>query len=175
MRCHRCEENLSAYVDGELSGELTARVEAHVKMCGSCRRELEALRRTDAALDALGDLEPVSDFTERVLRRIVSEGGEKEVVSVDALRGRRRRAWRIAASVAAAACIALAVLVTLYLAGGGADPNVDPPETVMTELDMFAEMELLSDMDVIENLDALEALEQIDDLEAFLADVNDTL
>jgi len=174
MRCHSCKNNLSAFLDGELSGEPAALVEAHLQGCVSCRRELEALKGIDTALDALGDLEPVSDFTERVLRRIAAEGDGEKVVPVRAPARGRRVTWKIAASLAAAACIAAAVLVTLHLAGGGGDVIADPPEIVIAELDMFAEMELLSDMDVIENLDALEALEQIDDLDAFLEGVDDT-
>ena len=175
MRCHSCRDNLSAFLDGELSVEVTARVEEHLEGCDSCRRELEALRGIDTALDALGDLEPVSDFTERVLRRIAAEGEGEKAVRVHAPARGRRVTWKMAASLAAAACIAAAVLVTLHLAGNGGDVVTDPPPTVIAELDMFAEMELLSDMDVIENLDALEALGQIEDLDAFLAGVDDTL
>lgn len=46
-------ERLSAYLDGELSAEERANLEAHLSGCAECARELAALRQTKALLGAL--------------------------------------------------------------------------------------------------------------------------
>ena len=49
---NQCEfrERLSAYLDGELSGEQRAAFEQHLAVCGQCAAELESLRRMSGAL-----------------------------------------------------------------------------------------------------------------------------
>ena len=165
MKCRNCENNLSAYLDGELPGRLRARIEAHLTECASCRAALEALKSTDKALDALGDLEPVSDFTERVLRRLDSDGVRATPI--------RSLGWRVAAAGAVAACLTVAVLATLSLATR--QSTSAPPETLVAEaeIDLLDQMEMLADLEVIENLDALEAMDDIEGLEEFLTEMED--
>jgi hypothetical protein len=52
-RHQRLRENLSAYIDGELSPRETANVEGHLEGCGACRETLEALRLASTSLNAL--------------------------------------------------------------------------------------------------------------------------
>jgi anti-sigma factor RsiW len=46
MTCDAAQELFSELIDGELSDDVRARVEAHVAGCEGCARELRALRRT---------------------------------------------------------------------------------------------------------------------------------
>lgn len=51
---HRwCHDNLSAYMDGELSPREHERVRQHLERCADCRRELQGLERTVAVLHRL--------------------------------------------------------------------------------------------------------------------------
>ena len=42
----RIKDNLSAYIDGELSSRQAAQIERHIEECGECRRQLDSLRQT---------------------------------------------------------------------------------------------------------------------------------
>ncbi len=47
MNCTEIRPELSAYIDGELSATVQTEVEAHMKACDECRRELESLQAMD--------------------------------------------------------------------------------------------------------------------------------
>jgi len=56
------KENLSAYIDGELSPAETARVERHLEQCEQCRRELDSLTQTVHLLNRLPALRAPRSF-----------------------------------------------------------------------------------------------------------------
>ncbi len=61
-------DQLSAVVDGELSGAELDRANAHLAACGTCQREAHALRRLKQQLRALAaDVAGPGDFTSRLL------------------------------------------------------------------------------------------------------------
>ena len=53
MKCSEVQEYLSAWMDGEVPGELGGQLSDHLDGCPSCRGELIALERLDAALAGL--------------------------------------------------------------------------------------------------------------------------
>jgi len=65
MKCEEYLERMSAYLDGIPSEEL----EAHLAACPSCRRELEALRQSNEALQGFPSLSWKSEMTEAILAR----------------------------------------------------------------------------------------------------------
>ena len=82
--CPERVEALSRLLDGELSPQERAALEAHLEQCPGCAAELEALRRMTSALQGLGSIDPPPELFESV------------ATAVD--RHRRRNLW--AASVA---------------------------------------------------------------------------
>jgi predicted anti-sigma-YlaC factor YlaD len=46
MDCKECAEDLTAFLDGELSAEDSARVRAHVGICPSCAEDLRSLKES---------------------------------------------------------------------------------------------------------------------------------
>ena len=52
MDCQKIQDNLSAYLDGELPAEDARQVERHVEECAVCRDLLRELR---SVADVLGD------------------------------------------------------------------------------------------------------------------------
>ena len=71
-RHRRRRDQLSAYIDGELDASAAERLERHLSQCGRCRREMEQLSATVAALQELPAVEPPRSFTlspERVAPR----------------------------------------------------------------------------------------------------------
>jgi anti-sigma factor RsiW len=53
MKCREVQENLSAWMDGEVPEGLSQRLAEHVAGCPACRAEFALLKRLDAALAGL--------------------------------------------------------------------------------------------------------------------------
>ena len=51
--CLEVQDNLSAWLDGELAPEVMIQVERHLEGCAGCRRELALLTTLDQALGSL--------------------------------------------------------------------------------------------------------------------------
>jgi hypothetical protein len=58
MTCERFEELLSAYLEGELSGEERLEMDGHLTVCSSCAEFLSLFRETQGALAGFPELEP---------------------------------------------------------------------------------------------------------------------
>ena len=70
MQSPHPEEELSAYVDGELPAEEADAVEAHLETCTECRRELAAIETMGDAMNEAG-AERRDSVWDGVRRRIV--------------------------------------------------------------------------------------------------------
>jgi anti-sigma factor RsiW len=105
-------EDLSAYLDQELTGTARQELEAHLETCETCRRRLAALRQTVSAVQALPKEAPPRAFTippQRQQRRVAT-------------------GWAWAGGALAAACL-LVVVTTIGLANlphGGAGTASGP-------------------------------------------------
>jgi anti-sigma factor RsiW len=96
MKCYEAQEQMSAWLDGELPEAAGAALAAHLERCEACRRELLQLRALDAALDNLAAPVPT---------------GLAEKVAARRRRPPRRQWWQ---SAALAACLVLGIAL-----GGG--------------------------------------------------------
>jgi anti-sigma factor RsiW len=115
---------LSAYLDGELSGADLARVETHLGACEECRSALEDLRRLVRRAGALDDRAPERDLWAGIADRIRgTPAATTDVVPIE--RARRRRISFTMPQLAAAslALVALSAGVALRFSGApGAPP-----------------------------------------------------
>src|SRR2546428_5069669 len=73
MSCDEVRELLIDELDGTLPAERAAAVAAHLRECGACREELEALREAEAAVRLLPRVAAPPDFLARVNARIDRE------------------------------------------------------------------------------------------------------
>jgi predicted anti-sigma-YlaC factor YlaD len=97
MSCDAFQQDLKAYLDGELSEAREAEVERHVQECASCADELEALSDLSWRVAQLAEPEPPPELAARILARV---------------KRRRRRRWvlrlvPVFSGVAALAALAL--------------------------------------------------------------------
>ncbi|MGH2754344.1 MAG: zf-HC2 domain-containing protein [Actinomycetota bacterium] len=94
---------MSAFIDGEVDGRTATHIQAHLDVCGVCRRQEAALRGVKRAV-RLQPAPPVPDLRSKVMERIALEAP---------LLGRRRERHRLLRIAATAA-----VVTVLFLAGG---------------------------------------------------------
>jgi len=92
MKCPEVQEQLSAWLDGEVRAELRPLVAAHLAACPACQAELEALARLDAVLGRL----------EVAMPRPLAAGVRRRLA---------RRAFSWGRSLALAACLVLGIFL----------------------------------------------------------------
>jgi hypothetical protein len=73
MRCDEVRPLISVGLDGELAGDLAARVRAHLEGCPGCAAEREALSATVRLLRALPEAEPPVDLRCRIAAAVLAE------------------------------------------------------------------------------------------------------
>ncbi len=126
-RHRRLRDQLSAYIDGELDASAAKRLERHMAECGRCRREMEQLRATVAALQGLPAVQPPRSFTlspERVALRPAVPVASPLAFGA-----------RIAAA-GVAATLAIVLVVDLGDFGGdGVTPEATAPQMMRSEAD----------------------------------------
>jgi anti-sigma factor RsiW len=69
MECHKAQDHLSAYLDGEVPEELRLEMEAHLKACAACQMELALLDRLERAFETLSAPAP-PDVAQRVISQV---------------------------------------------------------------------------------------------------------
>jgi anti-sigma factor RsiW len=119
-------ERLSAYLDGELSGESLVAAEAHLAACAECQVALDDLRRITRRAQSLDDRLPERDLWTDIAARL-SSGSEPSVVPL-ALR-RRRFVFSLpqlaAAGIALIALSSGAAVVLTHTARTGAPSSTE--------------------------------------------------
>jgi len=70
MTCRQIENELSAYVDGELADAVRSEVQAHLGACERCRQRLAQLERLSDGVARLPRLEPPPRFVSDLFRRL---------------------------------------------------------------------------------------------------------
>jgi anti-sigma factor RsiW len=103
--CLEVQDNLSAWLDGELAPEVMTQVERHLEGCAGCRRELAQLEALEQALAGLSAPVP-EGLPEKVVARLP------------------RPPWRWWQNLALAASLALGI----YLGGTLARDFYSPPQ-----------------------------------------------
>ncbi|NMO19486.1 hypothetical protein HPC49_53260 [Pyxidicoccus fallax] len=146
------EEDLTAYVDGELPPVRRAEVEAHLGTCGGCHATHALLRDAVARVAELPAFEP-SPATRRAV-----------LAKLDALPepwwARLRALLRPAVLVPSAGLVA-AVAVALVVVGSGSEA---PPELAdPAVMELAANLELAEDYELL-GLDSAEDLEVVANL-----------
>ena len=152
--CNWVRGVLPAYLDGELKLSTTAAVRRHLAQCESCRARLRLLEDAWEALDE-ADAPPIpSDFTSRMMARIVEE---KELERFRSrLRPHRLRRQVFAAVAGLAAGLLLWFGVRTWV-GWPAEP-VSPVEREVSQcLEFLEDADLLDEVALVETMERLRA------------------
>jgi RNA polymerase sigma-70 factor (ECF subfamily) len=110
QQCDVAGEEISVQLDGELSGIDAARVEAHLKKCRDCAREMDALKSCRKRVQGIVDRKP-SPTLETVLKRRSQD-------YLDGFRAQQRRT-RMALAARAWAIRAIVAAIVVAVAGWG--------------------------------------------------------
>lgn len=73
MNCKAVESRLSAYLDGELTGEEMLEMRAHLGRCAGCAGEMAELRLLKSLLGGAEEPEPESEFEGRLVAHVFSQ------------------------------------------------------------------------------------------------------
>lgn len=95
MNCRACENLISAYVDGELTGWQMIEVRRHIEACPECVRELKEFRILKSALSSSVDLTPDESLHTRMMAGIEKKTAVKS------------RKWTMASLAVASAVFAV--------------------------------------------------------------------
>ena len=186
------EEELSAYLDGELDAEREAQVRAELARRPALTARLAELREVDARLRALPAAAAPDDLRARLQERIDAQ--ERRASGWTARAPTRRSRWlsapRIAAAAVAAAAVALMILVGRPVSDRSTErvvaepvpevptriveqPVPEVPTRVVAEappVDLSAandeELEIAMDWEMLEDLEVIEELELLEEMVA---------
>ena len=136
------EENLTAYLDGELSPDEVRALEAALEKDPALRATLASLKSAVAAVKALP--EPAASLG---LRRAVLA----KVEGPQSFGERVKLFFTLPRLVPVAGIAAAAVVAVVTLRPGGDKPPADPEQLFVAQ-----NMEMLEDLEVVLNLDTLE-------------------
>ncbi len=100
---HITDEELSLYIDGELSEQTRRRVEAHLRVCASCQQAYEDMRQTVMLLRQMPRVVPPRAFTL----------SEQDVAQQERRRG--RPLWLRWATAMAAAALVFVIALDVFL------------------------------------------------------------
>ena len=78
MKCKDIEKKLSAYLEGSVSSKEKEGVENHLSSCQSCGKVFEELKRTNALIKGLEQVEPPPWFTQKIMSCIQAEQESKK-------------------------------------------------------------------------------------------------
>ena len=151
MSC-RIEQELTAYVDGELDEVTRQKVTAHLPTCASCRQTEMLLRNAVMELRGMPAFEASAQLRRDVMNRLDAE---------DARRSRRRASWLLRPWLlvpAGAIAAGLVAFVSLHSTVTSTTP------TEQLDVQDPGQLEIAQNMDELENFD-LVGLEDPDDLE----------
>src|SRR5688500_8602684 len=121
MNTHPIEQ-LSEYVDDELSPRERARIQAHLSECPQCDRLVEDLRAVVTAAESVEDTPPARDLWPDIAGRLEPRSGRPRVVPIDTRRGPRRFSFSLPQLAAASIAVALLSAGAVWMAvrdGGG--------------------------------------------------------
>jgi anti-sigma factor RsiW len=150
------EEDLTAYVDGELSALRERQLALHLTSCETCRPTEALLRKVVGGMATLPAFEPSPEMRRAVLHRI------DEPPSF----GERLRAAFIPSVLMPSLGLGAAALVAVVLHSASADHAPSPLEPGQIEL--AANFDLVADYDVLglDSPEDLEVVQHLQELEA---------
>lgn len=139
------EEELVAYLDGELPDAERARIEKRLAGDADCQRKMAQLQKAWDLLDLLQKSEPDAEFTRSTIEMVAVQQ-EQEAEQLQSSAQRSKTLWFVGGGLAIALSLAAGFLLARY--------QLEAPER-----------QLLQDLPVIERVDQLRHADSVEFLE----------
>jgi anti-sigma factor RsiW len=168
MICSDASQQLSAYLDQELSPADRVALEGHLGSCGACSEALASLRSVTRELGALPAIEASSDFRRRVLGEIEAQGqkeGSGPALHAPARQPAARRFRTRLATLGALGTLGAAAAAFLAIARGpthAGNPGSASDLAIAGELELF---ENYPSVQLVDSIDGPEDLAVVADLD----------
>ena len=167
MNCDKIRELIPAYLDRELEDENRSLVEAHLKVCLSCREDAHAMETAWEMLGELPEIEPNPHYMARFWAKASDQTPWYQKIIQQTTSVFFQRRW---VPALAATCVVL-VLAGITMHSHFRKPDADAMVANLSEVDLdmvehidiienydiIREIEFFSDIEIIENLDEFEA------------------
>ncbi len=111
MNCRDIEQELSAYIDGEVTGAVRAEIEAHIAACPNCRKRLAELKKLVEGTAQIPKPQTAQQFLSEIRRKIAADATPVRKTWADVL---FRPAW-LKVPIEALALIVILVTATLLI------------------------------------------------------------
>lgn len=148
---HSLEEQLVAYLDGELDAEASRRVEELLATDPRVRQTLQQLDRTWELLDELDKPQVAESFAQTTLEMVTVAAGEDVRTGLTQTRRRRRRRWAIAGGSLLAAGLAGFLAVALFAPDRNEELIQDLP--VLQNLDEYCQIDSIEFLQMLNQQD----------------------
>ncbi len=139
------DEQLVAYLDGELDDESSREIEERLTSDSTLRDQLSQLERTWDALDELEEIEVDEEFTKTTIEMVALVAEEERQQEEQQRPAKRRLEWLVGAMSLLSACLAGFIAVWLFWP----DPNKP----------------LIEDLPILQRIDEYEQINDIEFLE----------
>ncbi len=73
INCHKCEDQISAYLENELHGERKAEIEQHIKSCLKCAKKTQQVNLVKNTLNKLTAISVLPDFDTLLRAQVMLE------------------------------------------------------------------------------------------------------
>jgi predicted anti-sigma-YlaC factor YlaD len=155
--CNKIQNDLTAYLDGELDGKQSLLVSGHLKTCPGCRHELETLRESMAMALEWQEIKPSADFDRAFWQKLaaVKERQERRPGIFSLV-----RSLLTANYIATPVALALLLLITFVQSRPSPDAGGQDNYMIM-HMDLFLNMDAIDKKDALENFEVIEALDEL--------------
>ncbi|UCE79614.1 MAG: zf-HC2 domain-containing protein [Nitrospiraceae bacterium] len=170
MNCQWIQDNLSAYMDKELSEAKISAIREHVRNCTGCRTEYERMSQAWNVLNLWAEIEPRPDLRKKILHAVQEEKSSQ---------------W-LQIMLPAAAVLLMAMSIYIYVGYFHARNDQDMAgqtegTAVVTEHDLqnvnedeiITHLELLRDKDFYDTLDTLEKIDYLPLVEEVMQNIEE--
>jgi anti-sigma factor RsiW len=156
MQCKEVQDELAAFLGGQLNGEKAHDLRKHLASCSRCSSSLSTTDRIETLTILDEVVEPAPDLQERFRARL------------DAHRQNQPRSFRPGwwtqlwqpRRLAALGALAAVLVIGIYIVSiNGVDPEI---ELGLGEFGTADQLPLLQDMEIIQNLELLEDFDAIE-------------
>ena len=128
------DEQLSAYLEGDLAGDDLVRAEAHLAACAECRAELDGLRRLVRRAASLDDRPPERELWAGIARQIATPDTSDVIPFAPRTRRFAFTMPQLAAAAVALMAISAGTVTLLQPRPSGSVPAGSRPATIVRQV-----------------------------------------